>query len=567
MPPEQDSTEPLLPLDDDENDEHTPALLQQHHHDDNPPALPSTTSNPYKNHNVRLCLLLCAVSGVADSVWGSVVLSGFLYALASAMHENNDNNTLVGFAEMVQGVSMLLCALPIGVYADRAGKSKVARWGGGLMLLTCGVTLWALIVVKRNAMENVRAAKQSYVIMLLALALWGVVSGISNGPIQALFADSIPKGKRSELLTWLYSCYLISSSIGPMVSISMLSSSDAEDWSIAEIFPVFFLGILLEIPAAIIMFFFSDKYVVLEDDDEAVAANVAATTSALSVAEAAHIVLQSTGAIAIADSMADVEQDQGAAPEAISAEPTSNATSLPQRRGLSLIKTDVPYILFLSSLVVAIGSGASVKYFPLFFKEIGLSSAIVQGIYFVVPVSISAFSFIGQRLGQRYGRIETSTAFNTLGTLLLYYLTWLSDRVSDNDAAGKALIVFIYLLRTGIMNCCYPLLESVLMDAVPSNQRAKWKSLESISAFGWTGSALVGGILSDKHSYQYTFAMTATVQLVGGFMMWPIRSLVESEVENESVYVSASEVATSAAPGADCRTAEEGERLSDPLLP
>jgi predicted MFS family arabinose efflux permease len=236
------------------------------------------------------------------------------------------------------------------------------------------------------------------------------------------------------------------------------------------------------------------------------------------------------------------------------------------RRGLSLIKNDVPYVLFLSSLVVAIGSGASVKYFPLFFKEIGLSSAVVQGIYFVVPVSISAFSFAGQKLGKRYGRIETSAAFNTLGTVLLYYLTWLSRHVSDSDTALKALIVFIYLLRTGIMNCCYPLLESVLMDAVPSNQRARWKSLESISAFGWTGSALVGGILSDKHSYQYTFAMTATVQLLGGFMMWPIRTFVESEVESADTG-DPNEAAILAANAHDIMIETEGDQLSDPLLP
>jgi MFS family permease len=250
MPPEQDLTEPLLSLADHQDEDNETFLV--HSDDDRRPGLSlindinndineeTASSNPYKNHNVRLCLLLCAVSGVADSIWGTVVLSGFLYALAAAMGQTKEDNTLVGLAEMVQGISMLLCALPIGIWADRAGKAKVARIGGGLMLLTCAITMWALVVVDREAMENVGAAKQSYIIMLIALALWGIVSGISNGPIQALFADSIPQGKRSELLTWLYSCYLISSSVGPLFSIAMLSSSKAEDWSIAETFPVFF---------------------------------------------------------------------------------------------------------------------------------------------------------------------------------------------------------------------------------------------------------------------------------------------------------------------------------------
>jgi hypothetical protein len=291
----------------------------------------------------------------------------------------------------------------------------------------------------------------------------------------------------------------------------MLSSSSAEDWSIAETFPVFFAGVVLEVPAAVLMFFFSEKHVVPEDETSNV---------------------QSTNTVAIDSSFTTDELAIQEPLVLLPVEPnTRRAVDDSRRRSYTRLmnKEAVPYVLFISSLVVAIGSGASVKYFPLFFKEIGLSSSVVQGIYFVVPVSIAGFSFVGQKLGKRFGRIETSAAFNTAGTLLLYYLTWLSQNVNDGETVKKSMIVFIYLLRTGIMNCCYPLLESVLMDAVPSNQRAKWKSLESISSFGWTGSALVGGILSDKHSYQYTFSMTATVQLVGGLMLLPIRSFVESE--------------------------------------
>jgi hypothetical protein len=39
------------------------------------------------------------------------------------------------------------------------------------------------------------------------------------------------------------------------------------------------------------------------------------------------------------------------------------------------------------------------------------------------------------------------------------------------------------------MNCTYPLEESILMDFVPSDTRARWKSLDSISVFGWCGAA------------------------------------------------------------------------------
>ena len=37
-------------------------------------------------------------------------------------------------------------------------------------------------------------------------------------------------------------------------------------------------------------------------------------------------------------------------------------------------------------------------------------------------------------------------------------------------------VVALYILRTALMNCTYPVEESILMDYVPKNKRARWKS-------------------------------------------------------------------------------------------
>merc|ERR1711871_1856523 len=73
-------------------------------------------------------------------------------------------------------------------------------------------------------------------------------------------------------------------------------------------------------------------------------------------------------------------------------------------------------------------------------------------------------------------------------------------------------MVPIYLFRTGLMNCTYPLEESISMDFVPKEQRSRWKSLESIAQFGWCGSAALGGYLVDRYNYSYTFLITAFIQ-------------------------------------------------------
>jgi MFS family permease len=77
------------------------------------------------------------------------------------------------------------------------------------------------------------------------------------------------------------------------------------------------------------------------------------------------------------------------------------------------------------------------------------------------------------------------------------------------------LMVAIYIARTTLMNCTYPLEEAILMDYVPKATRARWKSLDSIMVFGWCGSAAIGGIIADKYDYSATFLVTAALQALG----------------------------------------------------
>jgi MFS family permease len=92
------------------------------------------------------------------------------------------------------------------------------------------------------------------------------------------------------------------------------------------------------------------------------------------------------------------------------------------------------------------------------------------------------------------------------------------------------IIVIIYLIRTALMNCTYPLNSSILMDFTPKAQRARWQSLGSIVRFGRCGSAALGGVLADQYGYSSTFLITACIQTVGTliqFLLWPLVPRVE----------------------------------------
>ncbi len=51
--------------------------------------------------------------------------------------------------------------------------------------------------------------------------------------------------------------------------------------------------------------------------------------------------------------------------------------------------------------------------------------------------------------------------------------------------------------------------------------------------FGWCGSAVLGGLLSDRHSYGYTFFITAVLQGSGSLLLLLIAPLVPSEAKDE----------------------------------
>merc|ERR1719273_217369 len=90
-------------------------------------------------------------------------------------------------------------------------------------------------------------------------------------------------------------------------------------------------------------------------------------------------------------------------------------------------------------------------------------------------------------------------------------------------------LVPVYIVRTALMNATYPLQESILMDFVPKNERARWKSLESVAQFGWCGSAVLGGVISDEWDYTSTFLITAIIQTVGTFVNVALIPLIPSK--------------------------------------
>jgi MFS family permease len=197
----------------------------------------------------------------------------------------------------------------------------------------------------------------------------------------------------------------------------------------------------------------------------------------------------------------------------------------------------IPYLVFISNLIAALGSGMTVKFFPLFFKdEVGMTPSQVQLIYCLTPLVMVVLGILCTKIASAgLGRVLTTGLFNIGGILLLLCMVVFKPYLDVHPFY----LVPIYILRTGLMNSTYPLCESILMDFVPKDKRARWKSLDSVATFGWCGSAALGGYVADKYDYTHTFLLTAIFQIVSvlvWFCLLPLVPRVEGSrvVDEES---------------------------------
>ena len=174
-----------------------------------------------------------------------------------------------------------------------------------------------------------------------------------------------------------------------------------------------------------------------------------------------------------------------------------------------------------SDVVSMLGSGMTVKFFPLFFwREVGLSPIKVQVIYVLAPTGIACCAFVAQKMSKRIGRVWVTVVTKSCACVLLAVMT----RVADGP-----LVIVLYLLRTWLANCCSGLTRSILNDYVRKEERARWNAAESINRFGWSGSAVLGGHLVDRYGYRFTFLITAGLQLCSAAILSSLARVVERE--------------------------------------
>ncbi|MHA1585349.1 MAG: MFS transporter [Promethearchaeota archaeon] len=409
------------------------------------------------NHNVKLVFLFTFTQSLGRGIWMGNVLSSFIYLLAGSSSE------LLGLTSAASGVAMTLVVFPAGIFSDRLRRDYMLR-----LAAIFGIISLVILFIATN-LEMI----------FISLIIWGLYQGVTRPSLEALFADSIHSGSRSTIYSWRQLFGQIGMAIGPFLNI-ILFLILGDEWDLSILKLVMGVGLVFSLGSLLMMFLFSDHKSLGKESDS------------------------------IASNFENMDQPnrentiQNSKPEFQSAVPGKSKFKIP-----SLAGKYIPYLLVGCNIIIGLGAGMTVKFFPIFFMEIyGMSPIIVQIISGLTFIATGISGLVAQHFSKAKGRPQIIFIVQIISTLCLVIIA---------TYPPFWLLIIVFIMRGSLMNASQPLSRSILMDIIPKKKRGKWNSMEAL-AWGlfWNFSAAVGGyLIGSANNFRRSFLVTAGVYVLG----------------------------------------------------
>jgi len=380
----------------------------------------------------------------------------------------------VGLAEGFQGVVRVAAAIPAGYYADSKSRQATLRTGMIAAIISIALFHLALII---SAMEDVEgnlvgtcesSGTSEFILLCIALCVNGIYDGITSGPLEAIYHDSINRKERADMATVKYVTMILFRMFGPMISAGILISL-GNTWTRPSLRATFFAGVALSLIPVSFLAKFDDK--------------------------------KTLGSASEAFQPLKKVDEHGLSKDAKLAD---------KYMLMDNAKYIIPRVVLSSDILFGLANGMTIKFFPLFFKnECGMSPASVSFVYVCSPVVVAFFALVANSISKSIGRIRVVLLFSISSSSILFYMWY------DQDAwQVHYLILPLYLLRNAFFNSLTPIKKSILVDFVDKKARGRWNSLDSVTKMCWSGSAILGGYICDRHGFGATFLITCVVQLL-----------------------------------------------------
>jgi len=311
------------------------------------------------------------------------------------------------------------------------------------------------------------AMANSIMLILVAMLLWGAFQGLTRPAFESILADSLQSGNRSGIYAKIHLVRQIAMASGPFLNV-ILFILLGDKWDISILKNVMLIGIIISLASTFILFFFRD--------------------------------------------------DRSMGTESESLILTSNENNADQTK----LAKRIPILLVTSNVLIGMGAGMTIKFFPVFFRSIyNLQPISVQLIMGTTAIFTGIFGILAQRLSLKKGRATMIFVVQFSATLCL---------IAIGFYPAVLLLIPLFILRGSLMNAAQPLSRSILMDVIPKRNRGKWNSVETI-AWGlfWNASAVVGGFLIGSNNFQRCFFITAGIYLIGTIPILMLIPLVNKE--------------------------------------
>uniref|UniRef100_A0A7S3V2F7 Major facilitator superfamily (MFS) profile domain-containing protein n=1 Tax=Aplanochytrium stocchinoi TaxID=215587 RepID=A0A7S3V2F7_9STRA len=305
-----------------------------------------------------------------------------------------------------------------------------------------------------------------------------------------------------------YTTRILGSAVGPLTSI-LLFYLIGNSWSMTELKTVFVSGLLVSIPSILMLSLFRDDKALGAESD------IAHTNSYARLEEQ--------------ETPVSTDENENGDYHLLENTTANNASPISyEDQDDAIVKSHspsalywVPRLLAFSDVVLALASGMTIKFFPLFFKEETLLAPIeVNVVFLTTSIGVAITSVLARIVAPRIGGVRTMIAFYIPGVLLLAGMYCMSIGYDIKNGSvplwrNEWVIVPVFVLRTSLMNCTPPIKKAIFMEHVPIAKRGRWSAFESLTRFGWSGSAFIGGLCVDKYGYGATFLITACLQAIG----------------------------------------------------
>lgn len=266
---------------------------------------------------------------------------------------------------------------------DRYGREPIGKVGSFAYVVATAMTAYAIAARATSSLTATGDGKEDGAddattlgLWCAALCLWGIGKGVVDGPVLALFADSVPTGDRSTFYYYLFVAFWFGALAGPLVGVALFLSQ-SNSWTFPELASVILVGCGFKVVNAVLLCFLKDSEALgaeadhirasastaNPEDDESGSGN--GDTNSLNISLLAKSNDRESEATAASAQKTAISEARTAKndSELQSKEETNEKESEDESEDSGAFDLRIPRLVFAASLISQLGSGMTVKIY------------------------------------------------------------------------------------------------------------------------------------------------------------------------------------------------------------